>query len=244
MRRLHTGRAAKALRPVERGVGLLEFTLVFPLAVLFVLALIQGGFIYMAKLQLNHATFMAARAGSLNNAKAQVIRAALERGLSPFYQDSTTSSDSARLAKAHLDATVDAKLPWGLSLTVLNPSPEAFRDFGVRDPATGRLYIPNDNLEWRSDQVGPHSRLNLRDANLLKIHVLYGYELKVPLMAGILRRVMCGGSSGVEAFGNVSVLESANGLSNPKRCLYFLNGRIPIESSAIVEMQSRAEPST
>lgn len=226
-----------------RGVSLVEFTLVFPFAVLFVLALIQTGFIYMAKLQLNHATFMAARAGSVNNANASVIHSALQRGLNPFYQDSTTLNDSARLAAAHAKALVDTTLPWGLQVKVLNPSAEAFQDFGVRDPKTGRLYIPNDNLEWRGTQVGTRSGVNLRDANLLKLHVMYGYELKVPLMAGLLRRVMCGGTSGVDAFGNVSVVDSALALSRPALCLYYVNGRIPIESSAIVVMQTRAESS-
>jgi hypothetical protein len=228
-------------RSLQRGVSLVEFAIVFPFAVLFVLALIQTGFIYMAKLQLNHATFMAARVGSLNNARPDVIQAALQRGLSPFYQDSTQTNDSQRLATAHAKALVDVRLPWGLNIDMLNPSPDAFRDFGVRDPVTRVLYIPNDNLEWRSDQVGARSGLNLRDANLLKLRVLYGYELKVPLMAGILRRIMCGGSSAVEAFGDVPVWQSTYGLSQPARCLYFLNGRIPIESSAIVAMQSRAE---
>lgn len=227
----------------QRGVSLVEFTIVFPFAVLFVLTLIQTGFIYMAKLQLNHATFMAARAGSVNNANTGVIRSALQRGLNPFYQDSTTSNDSARLAAAHAKALVDTTLPWGLQVKVLNPSAEAFQDFGVRDPKNGKLYIPNDNLEWRGTQIGAHSGLNLRDANLLKVHVMYGYELKVPLMAGVLRRVMCGGTSGVDAFGNVSVWNSAFALSRPALCIYYANGRIPIESSAIVEMQSRAESS-
>lgn len=224
-----------------RGVSLMEFTIVFPFAVLFVLMLIQAGFIYMAKLQLNHATFMAARAGAVNNARPAVIKAALQRGLSPFYQDSTQANDSQRLATAHAKAMVDVLLPWGLKVDVLNPSPEAFNDFGVRDPVTRTLYIPNDNLEWRSDQVGGRSGLNLRDANLLKVRALYGYELKVPLMAGILRRVMCGGDSAVEAFGDVPLWQSTYGLSKPTLCVYFLRGRIPIESSAIVAMQSRAE---
>lgn len=213
----------------------------FPFAMLFVLALIQVGFIYMAKLQLDHATFMAARIGSMNNAKPDVIEAALQRGLSPFYQDSTEASDSLRLGAAYAKSYVDVRLPWGTKVSVLNPSPEAFRDFGVRDPVSRVTYIPNDNLDWRSDALGRSSQLNLRDANLLKIHVLYGYELKVPLMAGILRRVMCGGDSGVDAFGDVPVWQAVYAGGNAARCLYFMNGRIPIESSAIVRMQSRAE---
>jgi hypothetical protein len=91
--------------PLERrrrqnGASLVEFVIVFPMAVLFVLTLIQVGFIYMAKLTLNHATFTAARVGSLHNADPKVIREALLRGLIPFYQNSLTSDDAKRLLTA------------------------------------------------------------------------------------------------------------------------------------------------
>jgi len=64
-----------------------------------------------------------------------------------------------------------------------------------------------------------------------------------PLLAGLLRLVMCDGASGVDAFGNVSVVDSALALGRPALCLYYVKGRIPIESSAIVVMQTRAESS-
>ena len=217
----------------------MEFVIVFPVAVLFVLALIQVGFMYMAKLSLNHATFMAARAGALNNAWMGPIRETLIRGLSPFYQDSSVDSDWQRLVVAYALATVDA-VPF-LDIALLNPSDGAFADFGVRDAARRVTYIPNDNLEWRSDTVGARSGVNLRDANLLKIRVVYGYELKVPLMANILRWTMCGGgSAAVPAWGNGSVLSAIAPMS--AHCLrYYILGRVPIESFAIVEMQSRPE---
>lgn len=221
----------------QRGATLMEFAIVFPIAVLLVLGLIQAGFIYMAKLTLNHATFMAARVGATHNANVGTMRTALLRGLIPFTQNSFETNNSARLAVALAKAqTVEAL---ATKLERLNPSPQSFTDFGVKDPKVKSTYIPNDNLEWRSDTLGKQSQQNLRDANLLKIRVVYGYELKVPLMAGIIRRVMCSGASAVEAWGDVSVLESTYKLTNPN-CAYFLLGRLPIESTAIVEMQSPA----
>ncbi|MEO6279423.1 TadE family protein [Roseateles sp.] len=224
----------------QRGATLMEFVIVFPLAALLVLGLIQAGFVYMAKLTLNHATFMAARVGATHNADVATMRAALNRGLIPFHQNNFETNDSKRLALALVSVKANDLIPYRRAeLTRLNPSPQSFADFGVKDPKVKATYIPNDNLEWRTTAVGAQSQQNLRDANLLKIRVVYGYELKVPLMAGIIKRVMCSGSSAVEAWGDVSVLQSAYKLAHP-HCLYFLNDRMPIESTAIVEMQSPA----
>lgn len=228
----------------RRGATLIEFVIVFPLAVLFVMTLVQFGFIYIAKLHLNHATFMAARMGSVHNAGLPPIRTALERGLIPFYQNSFETDPMKRLAAAAARRTADFVNPLNRpEIEILNPSSASFKDFGVKDPKSGKTYIPNDNLEWRSHTLGGNSKQTLRDANLLKLRVVYGYELKVPLMAGVLKRVMCSGDIGPEAFGNVSVTEAVYlPVSSP--CLrYYGRGRIPIESTAIVEMQSPAQSS-
>lgn len=229
------------LRPTRAHLGatLVEFVIVFPIAVLFTLGMIQAGFIYMAKTTLNHATFMAARIGATHNASRSAMTEALARGLSPFYQDGSHRDDHTRLAMALAEAKLDSQL--FSELTVLSPSPEAFADFGVRDPVKKRVYIPNDNLEFRSQAVQPRSKMNLRDANLLKIKVVYGYEMKVPLIAGVIRRVMCGGDAGVAAWGNVRLAESFFGLSHPVLCArYYTLGRLPIEAYALIEMQSPA----
>lgn len=222
----------------QRGISLIEFAIVFPVAVMFVLALIQVGFLYMAKMTLNQATFMAARAGSLNNADTGQIRSAMVRGIIPFVQDTTTANDASRLSAAWTRATT-LELPF-LRIDVMNPSARSFSDFGLVDPTNNRRYIPNDNLEWRNvNIVGTQSQQNIRDANLLKLRTVYGYEMKVPLIAGIVRRVMCGGSIGVAAWGDVNALEAISPLSTDCQ-LYYRFNRVPIESFAIVEMQSRA----
>jgi hypothetical protein len=227
----------------SRGITLVEFAIVFPLATLFVLSLIQMGMVYMAKLNLNHATFMAARVGSMHNANPDIIRTAVLRGLSPFYQDSTISSDTARLLKAKLATELDnLKIkPYSAKVEVLSPSPDTFTDFGIKDPKTKVTYIPNDNLEWRTLDVGPKSKQNIRDANLLKLKVTYGYELKVPVIAGVLKRMMCGGTIGPQAYGNVKPWEALFGPVSQECLKFYQWDRIPLESFAIVEMQSRAE---
>ena len=95
-----------------RGASMVEFAIVFPAAVLFVLALIQVGFLYMAKLTLNHAAFMAARAGSLNHARVGAVRETLIRGLGPFYQDSTIASDPQRLLDGSATIALRTPLPF------------------------------------------------------------------------------------------------------------------------------------
>lgn len=229
-------------RPAARGITLVEFVIVFPLATLFVLSLIQVGMIYMAKTTLNHATFMTARIGSLHNASESAMREALIRGLTPFYQDNTLTNDTERLARAYARSKLmnGAANPLKAELAVLNPSKQVYDDFGVKDPKTRVTYIPNDNLEWRHLTVGSTSKVHIRDANLLKIRVVYGYELKVPLIAGVLARVMCGGSIGVEAYGNVQPWDALFGVASSTCLKYYMRGLIPLESHAIVEMQSRA----
>ncbi len=230
------------MRPAHRrqsGATLMEFVIVFPIAALLVMGLIQAGFVYMAKLTLNHATFMAARVGSTHNANTGKMREALLRGLIPFYQNNFETNDSTRLLKAWGEVELKEKINPLTKLERLNPSSKSFSDFGVKDPKINSTYIPNDNLEWRANTLGTQSQQNLRDANLLKIRVVYGYELKVPLMAGIIRRVMCSGESAVEAWGDVSIFQSVYPLAN-QNCAYYLLGRMPIESTAIVEMQSPA----
>jgi len=210
----------------QRGATLVEFVITMPVAVLLVLALLQTGMLYMARITLNHATFMAARAGSLNNANMNVITNDLIRGLSPFYQDSTDTNDTTRLTAAWTRAKLDTAIPTRLQIQLLNPSKKAFADFGIKDSIKKVTYIPNDNLQWRSSTVGKTSQLSIQDANLLKLRVVYAYELKIPFVSKAVEMALCSGAAAV----------------NPDCLKYYMQGRIPIESFAIVEMQSRAEP--
>jgi hypothetical protein len=230
----------------QRGATLVEFVVVFPLAVLFVLSLIQFGIVYMMKLELNHAAFMAARAGSMNHADPDIIRNTLLRGLNQSFEKQDTTSDAGRIGLSDLSHVKPLEIADPLQtvkVDIVNPSPAAFKDFGVVDPTAKPkvTYIPNDNIEFRSDAVGSTSKMNLRDANLLKIRVVYGYELKVPLMASVMKRLMCGGSTGVTAWGGQVSIVDSEFLPTSKQCLlYYDRNRIPLEAWATVDMQSAA----
>ena len=219
--------------PKMRGVSTVEFVVIFPIALLVVLCLIQWGFLYMGKLTLNHATFMAARHGAMKNGRLSDIRSALIGNLVPFYQDATNTTDMVRIGEALLKAKVYAELD-GLKVYRLSPNERTLADFGVE--INGQRQIPHDNLQWRNTAVGGTSGVNIQDANLLKIRVVYGYELKVPLMGTLVKTVMCGGSTAVDAWGgNVPIWRGLDLANCP---IYYARGRVPIESYAVVEMQS------
>ncbi|MCS7100599.1 MAG: pilus assembly protein [Burkholderiaceae bacterium] len=219
-----------------RGASLTEFAIVAPIALLLVLALIQVGFLFVAKQMVNHAAFLGARHGAVHHGREAEIRKAVQKALLPFYQDATVANDNRRIAGAIASATLDLAQLWNLDVKRLNPTAAAFDEYGLTDQKTGTVYIPNDSLEYRSYFKGQKSGLSLRDANTLKVRVIYAYELKVPLMKTVFRSVMCGFGSGIAAFGNGPLW---SGLASADDCLrYYLRGRVPIVAYATVQMQS------
>jgi hypothetical protein len=226
----------------QAGVTMVEFAIVSPFALLLVLGIIQLGLMYTAKEVVNEAAFMAARAGSVENAQLDKITPVMVSGLVPFYQDTTQTVDIVRLtlaqAAAKLDTTCDPAGACFLKVEVLNPTSAAFDDFGITSNASaGHTYIPNDNLEYRPHSVtGKTSGLSIQDANALKIKVTYGYELKVPLMKSVINAVMCGVSTGLDAFG-----EGKDPPTGGTDCTNFYSkGRVPLVSFATVQMQTPA----
>lgn len=226
---------SRRARRQQAGASTAEFLLVMPFALMLVLGIIQIGLMYSAKSLLNHAAFIAARAGAVQNARTGPMTDALTQGLIPFYQDTTNSNDYTRLALAMASARQDAAF---VSMELVSPSPAAFADFGITSGASGgHTYIPNDNLEFRSHTQGASSGLSIQDANTLKIKVTYGYQLKVPLMQVAMKAIMCGIDSGVNAFGRGN--ETAH--AGPSDCArYYSQGRVPLVAYATVQMQTPA----
>lgn len=241
---MNTSHRITGKRARQAGATLVEFALVMPIALLLVLGIIQLGLMFSAKQIVNQAAFVAARAGSTANAREDVMMEALTTALIPFYQDTTERNDFVRLRKARFEASREASCMGAacfVRVEMLNPTPAAFADFGVRDnSAGGARFIPNDNLEHRSRGVGGSSGMTLHDANALKIKVTYAYDLKVPLMKSVIGSVMCGVDLGIDAFdrdksvplpGDVPANDCAN---------FYSKGRILIVSYATVQMQTPA----
>lgn len=225
----------------QRGASMTEFIIISPIALLLMLGILQFGLIYMAKLSLNNATFLAARHGANVHADISEINSSLTKGLIPFYINSAAGKpDAARMATAWVKSKADGLLFTKVEL--ISPSKEAFQSFGLE--VDGKRKIPNDNLEYRladaaNTRAGPGGlSISIRDANLLKIKVTYGYELKVPLIRTIMRKVMC---LGVAGGGSVQAWKASNPLGfDAGHCAYYTFNRIPLVAYATVHMQSDA----
>ncbi len=219
------------------GQSMVEFVIVLPVMMMLILAIIQFGLIYKAKITLNYAAYQTARAGTLNNASLETMNLAFSSNMAPLYTTSyfnmdssgnCTSSfaatDSARNTRLGgkeitenglrgiLDANinnfdsekvlcarkvVNRQIDDGyVRISVVNPSPTSFSNFGVDgyyDSNDDGNYstvnmIPNDNLMYRDPTViaSGSSGQSIQDANLLKIHVGYCYELIIPFINRII----------------------------------------------------------
>ena len=236
----------RRIRRSQVGAAITEFLIVGPVAIFFTFLIIQSGMLYMAKLTLNNATFMAARDGATKNVSYNndnPIRLSLAKGLIPFYQNSLNTDDSKRLGDALIKATVDVQATghvpgMGAHIEVLSPSADAFKAYGITDGKT--TYIPNDNLEFRTATPMNGANLSIQDANILRIKVTYAYPLKVPLMAAIIKRIMCplAGSSAVTAWNNPGLTPIGDDVDD---CAFYMQGNVPIVSYATVQMQSNPQ---
>jgi hypothetical protein len=163
-----------------------EFIIIAPALLFVCFAIVQFVLLYQAKSTLDAAVLEAAREGAVNNGSMKAMRAGLARGLTPIYaRRADADGVSAALARAESDA-VNFSI-----ITVLNPTAAAVRDFSqpriYADPSNPVIEIPNDSLMYRdSNALGPTSGMNIQDANLLKIHVHYCYNMYVPLVNKVL----------------------------------------------------------
>lgn len=200
-----------------RGAAIVEAVIAVPILLAVILGAIQFGLVYEAKATLNHAGLQAARAGAVANAEPAAMRGAFARGLAPLH-----SPESSLQGVASTAARIEAALVTDARIRILNPTREAFDDFG--EDVAGRREIPNDRLHARSTAVGAASGLNLQDANLLKLEITYGYELKVPLVNWFIARVLLATRAPGDAF--------------EEQLLRRM--RLPIVTATTVRMQSPA----
>lgn len=182
-------------RLCQRGAAIVEAVIALPILLVVILGAIQFGLIYEAKATLNHASLQAARAGAVSNAEPGAIRRGLARGLAPLYSPpSSLQGVASTVARINSELLADARI------RILNPTREAFVDFG--EEVDGIREIPNDRLHVRSTAIGARSGLNIQDANILKVEITYGYELKVPLVNWFISRVLLSarGGGAMDAF--------------------------------------------
>ncbi|OIQ98716.1 hypothetical protein GALL_192170 [mine drainage metagenome] len=211
-------------RERERGSAMIEFALVGPVITLLGMAILQYALLFFAKNQINHAGFMAARAGAMRHADIGNMKLAYARALIPLYGG---GRDSGELKQAFDKAAKDVSA--NVKFELLNPARESFDDW--RDErlqeaiGDGRRVIPNDGLAFRDPaKIGTQSAQSIQDANLIQIRITHGYELKVPLINTVIEYMLRWSDDGGDPF--VSAL--------------YRNDRIPVVSHVMLQMQSDA----
>lgn len=180
-----SARSAESVTARPRGSAMIEFIIVGPIITLIGLAILQYGMLFFAKNQMNHASFMAARAGSVANAKLSAVKTAYTRALVPIYGGGL---DATELGASFVKAAADVALNTRIEL--LNPTQESFADWN--DPKlqtilnTGsKKVIPNTHQGFKDQKIGATSGQTIADANLIKLRITHGYQPKVPIVAGI-----------------------------------------------------------
>lgn len=218
--------------PRQRGASLVEFAVVGPILTLIGLTLVQYGMLFFAKSQINHASFLAARAGSTGNASLEAVRKSYGVALAPLYGGGQSPGE---LAQAQAAAAADVAAFTRIEL--LNPTRESFDDWHSSALQArlneSRRVIPNGHQDLPRDGggnnrsqtgVGAGSGQTIQDANLLKLRVTHGYEMRVPVVAGIYRAYLNWMDPKTDAF----------------HTRLIADGRVPVVTSVTLEMQSDA----
>lgn len=208
----------------QTGASITELLVVMLAMAPLVLGAIQMAMFYHAKSIINYAAFEAARAGAVSGVNMTAMRRAFQRNIMPLYGGGTTVGD---VQGAYWRARIDTWIPTipntrrgaGGKIEILSPTREIFQDFGIRING-GPLTLPNDHLRYRIPVVGTRSRVNVQDANLLKIKVTYGYKMIVPVINKIIANIM-------------QIMDARN-------IIYYRGDppRMPIVSYVTVRMQS------
>ena len=134
---------SRSSRSRQRG-SLSEMAMAIPVLLLLGLSTLQGSLIYHGKSTLNYATFEAARTGAVNHAQEGAMRHELGIRLAPL-QGGDGSTERAATAILKARTFVENRLQ--TRIRIINPTINAFNDWGVDDPDTGELLIPGE-LTW------------------------------------------------------------------------------------------------
>jgi hypothetical protein len=207
-----------SMRWRQRGQAVIETWVVILVFGVFLLGIFQTILFYRVKTTVDYAALEAARNGATHYAEMSAMRIGLARGLMPLYAHKVGSAEAT---KAYGEAFLAANNPLVTHIDVISPTKAAFADWKERQ-FDGVEAIPNDSLAFRPSTPG-RSGLTVQDANVLKIRVVYGYKMIVPvidkIVIAIFRESFYKGMSAQE----IAMLES---------------GRLPIVSQAVVRMQT------
>jgi hypothetical protein len=208
-------------RRAQRGAATVEFYLVALLALLpLCLGMLQVSLLLVTNHHVDHAAFMAARAGAVHQGDIGVMRNEFARIMTPLFVDSTSPLDAgniaARVAVARIRSITD--ITAHSRINVLSPDAAARRDFSeIRE---GASVIPNDGLQHRGNSAGKSSGISLQQANMLRVEFTYCRPLVVPFIRGLM----------------VGLLRQMD--PDPWNLRCYAEGRVPIRSTGTAPMQS------
>ena len=226
-----------------------EFIIVFPVLFILIFAAFQFTLLYHAKITLNYATFLAARSGAVSNGHLGIMENALARGMAPLYTHCDNATEVIR-ARDQIRAEIEKGFAW---IEIINPPLTAFssavgpgstrdgtKPLNVTIDGATDIVIPNDNLMFRPTTTGA-AGLGIQDRNLLKIRAHYCYPLYVPFIDTLLVKIMTQVANTNKT--SPDYCPECQGLFTSagtfeRGCLD--NDRFPINSQAIVRMQSPA----
>lgn len=217
----------------QRGASAVEFVIAAPVLLIMGLGTLQAGMLYHNKSILNYATFEAARVGATRHAQPEPMMKELGVRLAPLYGgDGTMEMAAQAMARSIVETespvNMDGSVAPATRIRILNPTIESFDKWGVPSlEFLDRTAIPNSHLKHQNDTEGEDTEaMTLAEANLLKIEVTHGVELKIPFINAMITTAL----AEIEAMGG----------GDPEKLAYYQAGRIPISSTATVRMQSEA----
>lgn len=215
-------RAPLSAIPRSAGAATVEFSVIALTALIpTVLGILQLGLLYVAKHTVQHATYLAARAGAVEHGSRDAMRQYFAKGLVPLVarspSDLAAGPSAQAVGRAYAAAFVDASRPDRTRITVVNPRSASFDDFEGRE--NGTLQIPN---RFDRTKVGARSRQTLADANVLRLRIDYCAELIVPFVDRLI----------------TSTLQRLDADAFRQQC--YAARRLPIVGHATVQMHSAA----
>lgn len=197
----------------QAGASTVEFIFAIPLFFILLFGIIEMSYVYRSKTTLNTATFEAARTGSVNNALTSEMRKSFASGMIPLHINADRSATG--VVKAYASAKVfeksmstAARLVGLDTIVIVSPNRDVFRKFAVDVPKLESRRrklkfiraIPNDNLTYRSIDTKrvkirdngrtENVRMNVQDANILKIKSFWCHKLKVPGLRDLFYRLV------------------------------------------------------
>lgn len=227
----------------NKGQALTEFIIVMPFFFILLFGIFEMVYMYRAKATLTTATFEAARAGALNNARLGAMRDELISGMMAQYVKGDASATGIITAYALTTAFELSMHTISPVITITSPTEAIFTHFKVermiqfKGDSKEKLQeiLPNDNLNLRSTVkknitvAGNNQEINIQDANLLKIKSYWCYEMKVPIIKNLIYEIVSISPSAEQQTCN-TLTTIASFLNNAKY--------IAISSQSVVRMQS------